>query len=70
MPSASTDTTPSRMAYRRRGEDVVEEFGTDVRLGLAEAEARTHFDDVGRRRTEITGRRPGGRHGASWLEEA
>ena len=27
------------------------------------------FDDGGRRRSDITGRRPGGRHGASWLEK-
>ena len=41
MPSAATEALTSSVAYRRRGEDVIAELGTDVRRGLTDAEART-----------------------------
>jgi P-type Ca2+ transporter type 2C len=48
MPSAATEALTSSMAYRRRGEDVIAELGTDVRLGLPDAEARARLERYGR----------------------
>jgi Ca2+-transporting ATPase len=43
-----TGPTPSSMAYRRRGEDLVAELGTDARAGLPDAEARSRLARYGR----------------------
>ncbi len=48
MPSAATEALTSSVAYRRRGEDVIAELGTDVRLGLPDAEARSRLERYGR----------------------
>jgi P-type Ca2+ transporter type 2C len=48
MPSAATEALTSSMAYRRRGEHVIAELGTDVRLGLPDAEARSRLERYGR----------------------
>ena len=48
MPSAATGALTSSMAYRRPGEDVVAELGSDARLGLQQADARSRLERYGR----------------------
>src|SRR5690349_19778218 len=46
--SVALGAAPSATAYRRRGEDVVDELGTDAQSGLTAAEARARLERHGR----------------------
>jgi P-type Ca2+ transporter type 2C len=47
MSDMVSERTESSMSYRRRVEEVVQELGTDVRLGLRDAEARSRLERHG-----------------------
>ena len=56
MPSAASERPDSSTAYRRHIEDVVAQLGSDVRLGLQEADARSRLERYGR--NELAAEKP------------
>ena len=56
MSSIVRERPDTPAAYRQRVEDVVQELGTDVRLGLGGAEARSRLERHGR--NELAAEKP------------